>query len=59
MAIGQQDFRGDSIMKDIKFNIGCYVRAEHLQDISVYNKNYYKIDSRGDSCCTHYPYNII
>lgn len=46
-------------MKEIKLNIDCYVRAEHLQDISCYNENYYKIDSCGDSCCTHHPYNII
>ena len=44
-------------MKEIKLNINCYVRAEHLKDVSVYNENYYKIESRGDSCCIHYPYN--
>ena len=46
-------------MKEIKLKIDCYVRAEHLSDISCYNENYYKIESRGDSCCIHYPYNII
>ena len=46
-------------MKEIKLNIDCYVRAEHLSDISYYNENYYKIESHGDSCCIHYPYHII
>lgn len=46
-------------MKEIKLNINCYVRAEHLKDVSVYNENYYKIKSRGDSCYIRYPYNII
>lgn len=47
-------------MKEIKLNIGSLnIRAEHLQDISCYNENYYRIDSVGDSCCIHYPYDII
>lgn len=35
-------------MKEIKLNIGLYIKAEHLQDISVYNENYYKIESYGE-----------
>lgn len=46
-------------MKKIKLNIGCYVRAEHLKEVSYYNENYYKIESHGDSCFVHHPYNII
>ena len=46
-------------MKEIKLNISGSVRAEHLKDVSCYNENYYKIQSRGDSCGIHYPYNII
>ena len=47
-------------MKELKLNIGpLYVGAEHWQDVSCYNENYYKIESVGDSCCIHYPFNII
>lgn len=46
-------------MKEINLKIDCHIRAEHLQDISWYNENYYKIESSGDSCGVHYPYNII
>lgn len=46
-------------MKEIKLNIGCYVRAKHLELSSFYNENYYEIDSVGDSCIVYHPYNII
>ena len=47
-------------MKELKLNISpLYVKAEWLQDASSYNENYYKIESIGDSCCIHYPFNII
>lgn len=46
-------------MEEIKLKIDCYVRAEHLRNISVYNENYYKIESRGDSCGVYHPYNIV
>lgn len=47
-------------MKELKLNIGpLYVKVEHLQDVSCYNENYYKIESVGDSCCIHHPFNII
>ena len=47
-------------MKELTLNIGpIYVKAERLQDASSYNENYYKVDSIGDSCRTHYPFNII
>lgn len=47
-------------MKEIKLNISqLYVRAEHLAHLSCYNNNYYRIDSCGDSCIVHNPFNII
>lgn len=47
-------------MKELTLNIGpIYVKAEWLQDASSYNENYYKVESAGNSCCIHYPFNII
>lgn len=46
-------------MKEIKLDIGCYVRAKYLDLPSFENENYYEIDSVGDSCIIYHPYNII
>ena len=47
-------------MKELKLKIDpIYVKAEWLRDVSSYNENYYKVESVGDSCRTHYPFNII
>lgn len=50
----------DKKLKELELNIGpFYVDAKHLEDVSCYNVNYYKVKSFGNSHCIHNPFDII